>query len=31
MQRFHSDDYIDFLKRITPDNIKSFTTQMQVE
>lgn len=28
MQRFHSEDYIDFLRRITPDNMKSFSTQM---
>jgi histone deacetylase 1/2 len=29
MQRFHSEDYVDFLKRITPDNMKNFSPQMQ--
>jgi len=29
LQRFHSDDYVDFLKRISPDTMKSFTSQMQ--
>jgi len=29
LARFHSDDYIDFLRRITPDNVKQYTTQMQ--
>lgn len=29
LQRFHSADYIDFLKRINPDNMKQFSTQMQ--
>ena len=28
MQKFHSEDYIDFLKKITPDNIKQYTNQM---
>jgi histone deacetylase 1/2 len=28
MQRFHSEDYIDFLKRITPETMKQFTSQM---
>ena len=29
MQRFHSEDYVDFLKRISPDNMKHYSTQMQ--
>lgn len=29
LQRFHSEDYIDFLKKISPDNIKTFSTLMQ--
>lgn len=29
LARFHSEDYIDFLRRITPDNMKQFTAQMQ--
>src|SRR3954453_23863334 len=29
LQRFHSDDYIDFLKRISPDAMKNETSQMQ--
>lgn len=29
MQRFHSVDYIDFLQKISPDNLKSFASQMQ--
>eukprot|EP00636_Phaeomonas_parva_P003338 CAMPEP_0118857862 /NCGR_PEP_ID=MMETSP1163-20130328/4782_1 /TAXON_ID=124430 /ORGANISM="Phaeomonas parva, Strain CCMP2877" /LENGTH=478 /DNA_ID=CAMNT_0006791231 /DNA_START=484 /DNA_END=1920 /DNA_ORIENTATION=+ len=29
MTRFHSDDYIDFLSRVTPDNLKTFQSQMQ--
>ena len=28
MTRFHSDDYIQFLKKINPDNLKSFASQM---
>lgn len=28
LQRFHSDDYVDFLKKITPDTMKQFTSQM---
>ena len=28
MQRFHSEDYIEFLKKITPDNMKLFNAQM---
>ena len=28
MQKFHSEDYTEFLKKITPDNIKQFTNQM---
>lgn len=26
---FHSEDYVNFLSRITPDNLRQFTTQMQ--
>jgi hypothetical protein len=29
MSRFHSEDYIQFLERITPDNKESFLSQMQ--
>ena len=29
MTRFHTDDYIRFLERITPDNKDAFATQMQ--
>jgi histone deacetylase 1/2 len=29
MQRFHSEDYVEFLKRISPDNMKQFSSQMQ--
>jgi histone deacetylase 1/2 len=29
MQRFHSEDYVEFLKRISPDNMKQFSAQMQ--
>ena len=29
LARFHSEDYIDFLKRINPDNMKQFSAQMQ--
>lgn len=29
MQRFHSDDYIEFLRRVTPDNINDFSKQLQ--
>ena len=30
MQLFHSDDYVDFLKKITPDNMKvEFKTLLQ--
>ena len=29
MQRFHSEDYVEFLKRISPDNMKNFSAQMQ--
>lgn len=28
MTNFHTDEYVHFLSRITPDNIKSFTNQM---
>ncbi|KAG8468067.1 hypothetical protein KFE25_007119 [Diacronema lutheri] len=29
MQRFHTEDYIDFLRRVTPDNINDFSKQLQ--
>jgi histone deacetylase 1/2 len=29
MSRFHSEDYIQFLERITPDNKELFLSQMQ--
>ena len=29
LQRFHSEEYIDFLKSISPDNMKQHSTQMQ--
>lgn len=29
MAAFHSDDYVDFLRRVTPEGIKSFQGQMQ--
>jgi acetoin utilization deacetylase AcuC-like enzyme len=29
LARFHSDDYIDFLRRVTPENVKAFSAQMQ--
>jgi acetoin utilization deacetylase AcuC-like enzyme len=29
MAAFHSDDYIDFLRRVTPEGIKAFQGQMQ--
>ena len=29
MAAFHSDDYIDFLRRVTPESIKAFQGQMQ--
>ena len=28
MQRFHSEDYVDFLKRISPDNMKQYPNQV---
>jgi histone deacetylase 1/2 len=28
MARFHSDDYVDFLRRVTPLNAKALATQM---
>ena len=27
--QFHSSDYVDFLKRVTPDNEKKYQTQLQ--
>lgn len=29
LRRFHSEDYIEFLKRISPESMKQFTNQMQ--
>lgn len=29
LARFHSEDYVDFLRRVTPENCKAMTTQMQ--
>ena len=29
MAAFHSDDYVDFLRRVTPEGIKAFQGQMQ--
>eukprot|EP00559_Dactyliosolen_fragilissimus_P002426 CAMPEP_0184862994 /NCGR_PEP_ID=MMETSP0580-20130426/8191_1 /TAXON_ID=1118495 /ORGANISM="Dactyliosolen fragilissimus" /LENGTH=447 /DNA_ID=CAMNT_0027361023 /DNA_START=59 /DNA_END=1402 /DNA_ORIENTATION=+ len=29
MSEFHSEDYVNFLSRITPDNLRQFSTQMQ--
>jgi len=29
LQRFHSEEYIDFLKNISPDNMKHYSAQMQ--
>lgn len=29
MQKFHSEDYVDFLSKINPDNMKMYTTLMQ--
>ncbi len=29
LQQFHSEDYVDFLKKINPDSMKQYTTQMQ--
>ena len=29
MAVFHSDDYVDFLRRVTPESAKAFTAQMQ--
>lgn len=29
MTKFHSDDYISFLRRINPDNIQDFQKQLQ--
>jgi histone deacetylase 1/2 len=28
MQRFHTEDYVEFLKRISPDNMKKYSAQM---
>jgi histone deacetylase 1/2 len=28
MTRFHSEDYMDFLKNATPENLKQFNKQM---
>jgi histone deacetylase 1/2 len=29
MQKFHSEDYVDFLSKINPDNMKLYTNLMQ--
>eukprot|EP01035_Chromulina_nebulosa_P017258 gene17258-22789_t len=29
LQRFHSEDYIDFLKKISPETMKTYSSQMQ--
>lgn len=29
MSKFHAEDYVDFLRRITPDNMDEFSNQMQ--
>merc|ERR1719261_2278233 len=29
MTRYHSDDYVNFLKNITPDNMQEYTKQLQ--
>eukprot|EP01038_Epipyxis_sp_PR26KG_P013312 gene13312-17834_t len=29
IQRFHSDEYVEFLKKINPDNMKQYTSQME--
>jgi acetoin utilization deacetylase AcuC-like enzyme len=29
MQKFHSEDYVDFLSKISPDNMKMYTNLMQ--
>ena len=29
MQKFHSEDYVDFLSKINPDNMKMYTNLMQ--
>ncbi len=29
LQQFHSEDYVDFLRRINPDNMKQFGNAMQ--
>jgi histone deacetylase 1/2 len=30
MTKFHSDDYVDFLSTITPDNMLSYVNQLQM-
>ncbi|WAR22758.1 HDAC3-like protein, partial [Mya arenaria] len=30
MCRFHSEDYIDFLKRVSPQNVQNFTRQLSI-
>jgi histone deacetylase 3 len=30
MCRFHSDEYIDFLQRVTPQNVQQFTKQLSM-
>lgn len=29
MEKFHSEDYVDFLSKISPDNMKMYTSLMQ--
>ncbi len=29
MVKFHSEDYVKFLQRVTPDNLKDITAEMQ--
>lgn len=29
LSRFHSDDYVDFLRRVTPENCKALSSQLQ--
>lgn len=29
LTRFHSDDYVDFLRLVTPDNMEDYTRQLQ--
>jgi acetoin utilization deacetylase AcuC-like enzyme len=29
LQKFHSEEYVEFLKKISPDNMKQYSAQMQ--